>query len=196
MAVTDKRGVGLAKNARTRLQQAALDLFARDGFEAVTAAQIAERAGVTERTFFRHFPDKREVLFDGQNLLLAALKAGLADAPPEANELAALFHAFRSVVPLLEANRPFSEPRQRIIAANPGLREREAAKLTVLVEAMTDALQTRSQSDLRARLAATTGIAAFASVTTAWLEKGEPGLLARIIESEQELRALWSEYRS
>ena len=180
----------MAVDARSRLQQAALELFASDGFEAVTAAQIAARAGVTERTFFRHFPDKREVLFDGQNALLAALKAGLADAPRSDSELAALFHAFRSVVPLLEANRPFSEPRQRIIAANPALQEREAAKLTVLVDAMTEALKPRSHSELRARLAATTGIAAFAMATTAWLEDGEPGLLTRINESEDELRLL------
>ena len=81
-----------------------------------------------------------------------ALEAGLAEAPSSAGELAALFHAFRSVVPLLEANRPFSQPRQRIIAANPALKEREAAKLTVLVDAMTEALKTRAQSDLRANL--------------------------------------------
>ena len=179
--------------SRLRLQQAAIDLFARDGFEAVTAAQIAARAGVTERTFFRHFPDKREVLFDGQNVLLAALKAGLADAPRSAGELAALFHAFRSVVPLLKSNRPFSEPRQRIIAANPALKEREAAKLTVLVDAMTEALKARAKTDLRARLAATTGIAAFAMVTIAWLEEDEPDLLARLDESEEELRSLWSD---
>ena len=190
--MTDKE-VGLSDDARSRLQQAALDLFASDGFEAVTAAQIAARAGVTERTFFRHFPDKREVLFDGQNVLLAALKAGLDDAPQEASELAALFHAFRNVAPLLEVNRPFSEPRQRIIAANPALREREAAKLAVLVDAMTEALQARGASTLRARLAAATGIAAFAAVTTDWLEDGGPDLLSRIVVSEEELRALWSE---
>jgi len=185
----------MAGDSRLRLQQAAIDLFASDGFETVTAAQIAARAGVTERTFFRHFPDKREVLFDGQNVLLAALEAGLAEAPSSAGELAALFHAFRSVVPLLEANRPFSQPRQRIIAANPALKEREAAKLTVLVDAMTEALKTRAQSDLRARLAATTGIAAFAMVTTAWLEDGEPDLLSRLAESEEELRSLWANPR-
>lgn len=178
---------------RSRLQQAALDLFARDGFEAVTAAQIAERAGVTERTFFRHFPDKREVLFDGQHVLLAALEAGLADAPPDANELAALFHAFRHVVPLLEANRPFAKPRHRIIASNPALREREAAKMTALVEAMTEALKARSHSEIRARLAAASGMAAFAIVTTSWLEGGEPDLLSRIVESEEELRSLWAD---
>ena len=180
----------MAGDSRLRLQQAAIDLFARDGFEAVTAAQIAARAGVTERTFFRHFPDKREVLFDGQNVLLAALKAGLADAPRSAGELAALFHAFRSVVPLLEANRPFSEPRQRIIAANPALKEREAAKMTMLVDAMTEALKPRSHSDLRARLAATAGIAAFAMATIAWLEDDEPDLLSHLNEIEEELRSL------
>ena len=195
MSVTDK-GIVLSQDARSRLQQAALELFASDGFEAVTAAQIAERAGVTERTFFRHFSDKREVLFDGQNVLLAALKAGLADAPANASELAALFHAFRSVVPLLEANRPFSEPRQRIIAANPALKEREAAKLTVLVDEMTEALIPRSKSDLRARLAATTGIAAFAMATTAWLEDGEPDLLSHLTRIEEELRSLGSDFGS
>ena len=65
-------------NARSRLEKAALELYSERGFQQVTVAEIAQRAGLTERTFFRHFADKREVLFpaDGQlqELLLSALE--------------------------------------------------------------------------------------------------------------------------
>ena len=88
-------------------------------------AEIAGRAGVTERTFFRHFPDKREVLFDGQAVLVEALTASVAGAPTELGPLDTLFRAFRSVTTLLQDNRPFSKPRQEVISATPALQERD-----------------------------------------------------------------------
>ncbi len=121
------------EEARKRLQRAALELFAENGFDHTTAAQIAARAGVTERTFFRHFPDKREVLFDGQNVLGAALSDAIGAAPAKLLPMQALQRAFTSVTPMLEQNRPFSEPRQRIIAATPALQEREVAKHVALI---------------------------------------------------------------
>jgi AcrR family transcriptional regulator len=90
-----------------RLQRAGLELFRERGYDRTTAAEIAERAGVTERTFFRYFPDKREVLFDGAAKLRAALLASIADAPDGLGPLDTLFRAFRSVRSALEANRPF-----------------------------------------------------------------------------------------
>ena len=104
------------EDVRTRLQQAGLELFRERGYERTTAAEIAARAGVTERTFFRYFPDKREVLFEGQATLLSLLTASIADAPAGLGELDTLFSAFRSVLPLLEANRPFSKPRHEVIS--------------------------------------------------------------------------------
>ena len=75
-------------DARGRLMQAALELYGERGFEQTTVAEIAQRAGLTERTFFRHFADKREVLFSGEvdDLVLSAL----ADARPSAAPIDAI----------------------------------------------------------------------------------------------------------
>src|SRR6478735_15430 len=111
--------------ARRRLQQAALELYRERGFDRTTTAEIAARAGVNERTFFRHFPDKREVLFDGEADLRAALVRAVAEAPDGLPPLDVLLRAFRTAEPVLERNRPFAEPRLRVIAATPALRERD-----------------------------------------------------------------------
>ena len=124
--------------ARQRLQQAAIELFGERGYEQTTAAEIAARAGVTERTFFRHFADKREALFDGQAKLRTALSAAIAEAPAELQTMETLSRAFHSVVPLLEANRPLSLPRQAVIASSPALQERELAKEAALAESLAE----------------------------------------------------------
>ncbi|WP_175581697.1 TetR family transcriptional regulator [Pseudooceanicola sp. HF7] len=180
----------MADTARTRLQQAAVKLFRERGFEGTTAAEIAAHAGVTERTFFRHFADKREVLFDGQAVLLEALLSAIEDVPQDVAPLETLFLAFRSVVPLLEANRPFSEPRQKVISATPALQERELAKLAALAEALAQALRAREVPDGRATLAAQIGMAVFAQVTVAWLENPKPGLTERLDRAERDLKTL------
>src|SRR6185312_4639745 len=109
--------------ARNRLRHAALELFAENGFDQTTAAQIAARAGVNERTFFRHFPDKREVLFDGEDDLRATLIRLVVEAPEELAPFELLLHTFRKTARRLEDNRPFSEPRWKVIAQTPALRE-------------------------------------------------------------------------
>lgn len=177
-------------DVRARLQQAAVELFGERGYEATTAAQIAGRAGVTERTFFRHFPDKREVLFDGQAVLTDALARSIADAPADQRPLAILFGAFRSVVPLLEGNRPFAEPRQAVIAATPVLQERELAKTAALADALAVGLRARGVAELTATLAARAAMAAFAHAAVDWLERPQPGLAERLTLAECELRAL------
>ena len=177
-------------DARLRLQQAAVELFRERGYDRTTAAEIAARAGVTERTFFRHFPDKREVLFDGQAVLVAALTASISSAPSDLRPLATLFRAFRSVRQLLEENRPFSEPRQEVISATPALQERELAKMAALSDALAIALKARNVPELQAVLAARTGMAAFAHATISWLEQAGPGLAERLDLAEQELKAL------
>jgi AcrR family transcriptional regulator len=87
----------------------------------------AERVGVTERIFFRHFSDKREVLFDGEAILRAALTASIADAPDGLAPLDTLFRAF---------GRPFSKPRHEVISSRPALHERELAKTAALTDAL------------------------------------------------------------
>jgi AcrR family transcriptional regulator len=176
--------------ARMRLQQAALDLFREHGYDRTTAAEIAARAGVTERTFFRHFPDKREVLFDGQAVLLEALMTSIGDAPAELGPLDTLFRAFRSATELLENNRPFSKPRQEVISTTPALHERELSKLEALSDALAQALEARGTSRLQARLAAQAGMAAFADATLLWLDHDEPGLAAWLDRSEEALKSI------
>ena len=177
-------------DARSRLQQAAVELFRERGYDRTTAAEIAARAGVTERTFFRYFPDKREVLFDGQAVLKDALTASVAGAPAGMPPLAVLFRAFRSVTQLLQANRPFAMPRQAVISASPTLRERELAKLEALSDALALALAARGVAERPAVLAARIGMAAFAQATLSWLESEAPGLAERLDAIEQDLKAL------
>jgi AcrR family transcriptional regulator len=161
--------------------QAALDLFAQNGFENTTAAQIASRAGVTERTFFRHFPDKKEVLFQGQAILSEALSKAIAAAPVGLAPIDVLHAAFLSVTDVLEQHRAISEPRQRIIATTPALQEREVAKHAALVRDLADALRARSIPISRASLAAQTGLAVLSHALAAWF--ADPGTrLAEVLD--------------
>ena len=175
---------------RSRLQQAALALFRERGYDKTTAAEIAARTGVTERTFFRHFPDKREVLFDGEAVLSAALLAAISDSPVDLAPLDTLFHAFRSVVGMLEKNRPFSKPRHDLISSTPALHEREMAKMHALADKLAGALKERGVPDLAAVLAARTGMGAFAYATVSWLDDPTLGLAERLDITYRELKSL------
>ena len=145
---------------------------------------------MTERTFFRHFPDKREVLFDGEATLREALTASIGNAPDALGPLDTLFQAFRSVRQLLEDNRPFARPRHEVISGTPALFERELAKMAALADALALALRARGVADLRATLAARAGMAAFTHATVSWLEHAEPDLGTRLDVAERELKAL------
>lgn len=180
-------------DVRTRLRGAALELFAERGYDRTTAAAIAARAGVTERTFFRYFPDKREVLFDGEAMVTAALVAWVADAPAGLGPLDTLLRAFRSFEPMLESKWSYAKPRQDVIAATPALHERELTKIAGLGVALAAALKARGVADLRATLAAQTGMAAFAHAVFAWLADPTCGLGERIDLAFGELRALLGE---
>jgi AcrR family transcriptional regulator len=178
------------EQVRARLQQAAVDLFLERGFDAVTTAQIAERAGVTERTYFRHFADKREVLFDGEALLIEALTASITAAPAGEAPMATLLGAFRSIVALLERNRPVAEPRAVVITATPALRERALAKDAHLVEVLVEALRARGVDDEVAALAVEVGWATLRHAMRRWMA-GPPGGLAPALERAfDQLRAV------
>ena len=163
------------EQVRRRLQLAALELFQEAGYETTTAAEIAARAGVTERTFFRHFPDKREVLFDGEGLLSDALTSAVRNAPPEWGPWDTLLRACRSVEQLFVDNRGFSEPRRRIIANSAALQEREQAKVRSLIMALSSALCERGVHKPLAYLAAQIGMAALGHAFASWLDT--PGAL-------------------
>jgi AcrR family transcriptional regulator len=178
------------EDARRRLQQAALELFQERGYDDTTAAGIAARAGLTERTFFRHFKDKREVLFGGEEAFRDALAAGVDAAPPGAAPLSAVVYAFRSVEPMLESFRAYSEPRHRVIESSPALQERMLAKTAGLIDALANALRRRGMEADAAVLTAQVGMAIFDHALRAWYKAPKDGLAVHLDEAAQALRGL------
>ncbi|HEX5114203.1 MAG TPA: TetR family transcriptional regulator [Pseudonocardiaceae bacterium] len=167
--------------APARLQQAALELFATRGFEQTTAAEIAQSVGLTERTFFRHFSDKREVLFYGQQLLVQAFLDGVATAPPDAAPMDVVAAALASAAAFFPADRrAHSRIRQSVIDQNPALQERELHKLATLATTLADALRARGVDELTATLAAESGVTVFGVAFTRWIREDEQRSLAEI----------------
>jgi AcrR family transcriptional regulator len=179
-------------DARRRLQQAALELFRERGYEATTTAEIASRAGVTERTYFRHFPDKREALFAGEDAFRAALGDAVLAAPSDLNPMGALVFAFHSVEQTLVDNRSLSEPRQAVIAQSPALQERVLTKTAGLIDALSAALRRRGVEAGVAALAAQVGMAAFGYAVSAWFNDPTTGLDAHLARALEALRDLSS----
>jgi AcrR family transcriptional regulator len=180
------------EDVRRRLQQAALELYGERGYDQTTAAEIAARAGVTERTYFRHFQDKREVLFDGETALTEILIGAVRAAPRELGPWDTLFRAFRCAESLFVENRAFSEPRRQVIAGNPQLQERELAKVRSLTAALDAALQERGVPARVARLAAQMGMAAFGLAFTSWLDDGSRDLHGHLLQAFREVHDLSS----
>jgi AcrR family transcriptional regulator len=167
--------------APERLQKAALDLFAARGFEQTTAAEIAQSVGLTERTFFRHFSDKREVLFYGQHLFVQAFLAGVDAAPPGASPIEVVASALQSAASFFpDERRLYSRTRQSVIDQNPALRERELHKLASLATTVADALRARGVGEPAATLAAESGATVFGIAFTQWIREGEQRSLADI----------------
>ena len=190
--ITYDRGMGRWEpNARGRLEQAALELYAERGFEQTTVAEIAERAGLTERTFFRHFADKREVLFAGAGSLQELLVTAVVGAPHSVAPLDAVAAALESAGALLQERREYSRRRQAVIDANAGLQERELIKLASLASALADALRRRGVADPAASLTAEAGIAIFKIAFERWVKETGPADLPQLIrESLGELKAV------
>jgi AcrR family transcriptional regulator len=157
--------------ARERLVVAAVDLFTEQGYDATTIAQIAERAGVTKSTFFRHFPDKRELLVAGQAALSRLLAEGIADAPDDASPLEAVAGGLERAASMMgPVNRELGPRLQAAVAASAELQARDALKSVGLAVAMTNALVGRGVPDSTARLAAELGVLAFKEGYAAWLD--------------------------
>lgn len=160
--------------ARERLQAAAFDVIRRRGFDAVTVAEIAEAAGVTERTFFRHFADKREVLFDGQNTLVTRIADAVAAAPEGADAVTAVRAAFDDAAQLFPLERrPHSRDRGAIIASDERLSEREAQKMRALGAAVAAALGERGVREPEASLVARAAVGVFEVAFMQWIADGE-----------------------
>lgn len=177
-------------NASGRLQQAALELYSECGFESTTVAEIARRAGLTERTFFRHFADKREVLFAGVDVLRELLVGKVCAAPVSLAPMGAVATALDELATeVFEEGREHARKRQAVIAANPELQERELIKLATLASALAEALRGRGVEDPAAALAAEAGMAVFRVAFDRWVNDPEGRPLAQFVrESMDELR--------
>jgi AcrR family transcriptional regulator len=186
------RGMGRWEaNARGRLEQAALQLYSERGFEQTTVAEIARRAGVTERTFFRHFADKREVLFWGAGALQELVVSTVASAPDSTPPIDTVTAALEAAGELLQERREFARQRQTIIAVNAELQERELIKLASLASAIAEALRRRGAGDTAARLAAEAGIAVFKIAFERWVTGTSQRDLPQFIrDSLDELKAV------
>lgn len=179
-------------DSRGRLQEAALSLFAERGFDQTTAAEIAARAGLTERTFFRHFADKREVLFGGSELLGERIVAGVAEAPAELTPLEAVACGLDTAAVMLgEGRRDLSAQRHAVIAANPELRERELAKLADYAAAVAATLRQRGVGEMRAALAAEASMTVLRVAIDRWASSDDNRDLGAIMRHAMaELRAV------
>ena len=178
-------------DSRGRLEQAALALYDERGFDNTTVAEIAARAGLTERTFFRYFADKREVLFGGAGALQELLVDAVAHAPVEAAPLAAVGAALEAAGAILQERREFSRQRQAVIASNVELHERELIKLAALAAALAEALGARGVTDPAASLTAEAGIAVFRVAFECWADAPLSLDLPQLIrDSLNELRAV------
>ncbi|MFZ0378550.1 MAG: TetR family transcriptional regulator [Solirubrobacteraceae bacterium] len=174
-----------------RLTEAALTLFGERGFDNTTVADIAERAGLTKRTFFRYFADKREVLFLGSEWLEQLFVQAVGAAPASAAPLDAVAAALDAVADPFEERREFAARRQQIIAANPELQERELIKLDSLTRAVAEGLRRRGVGDPAAILTAEAGISVFRVAFERWVDAANRRSLRELLgEALGELRAV------
>jgi AcrR family transcriptional regulator len=177
-------------DALGRLAVAALELFSERGYDETTVAEIAERAGLTKRTFFRYFADKREVLFaDGGGEFQRVIVEAVGAAPPSASPLEAVAAGLEATGAFFEGRREFAITRHKVIAANPELQERERMKLASLAEGIAAALRERGVSEPAATLAAEAGASVFHVAFARWVSPDGGGDLVELIrESLSELR--------
>ncbi|MFF0222998.1 helix-turn-helix domain-containing protein [Streptomyces sp. NPDC004629] len=178
-------------NARGRLAEAALALYSERGYEQTTVAEIAGRAGLTERTFFRHYADKREVLFDGSGALQELFVNAVAGAAPAAAPIDALAAGLEAACAVFHGRREHARRRQAVVMANPELMERELIKLASLSAALADALRRRGVAEPAASLTAEVGVAVFKVGFERWTAAAEERELSQVLrESLAEFRAV------
>lgn len=176
-------------DARERLERAALELFTERGFAATTVPQITARAGLTTRTFFRHFADKREVLFGVEDELPALVAAMMAEAPADLPPMALVEQGLDAVA----ANRFTGQldqlrTRRAVVESDKGLQERELRKISVLSEAIRQGFLSRGEDDLTATLAAHLAATVFSVALNRWLDSAGDVPLPELLH--ETLRAL------
>jgi AcrR family transcriptional regulator len=178
--------------APERLRAAAIGLFRERGYDQTTVAEIAQRAGLTERTFYRHFADKREVLFQGGEVLRDALLDGVAAVPGAAGTRALIDGALEGLGSCFgPERRALALERSAVLADEPALQERELLKLADLKRSLAAALAGRGLSDAQAALAAETVMTVFHSAFQRWIAGGEERALPELQQAVlAELHAL------
>ncbi|MFJ6082284.1 TetR/AcrR family transcriptional regulator [Streptomyces sp. NPDC092369] len=177
-------------DAAGRLSRAALELYEERGFEDTTVAEIAERAGLTKRTFFRHFPDKREVLFPLSARIHQTIVDAMAAAPPELSPLAVVLEGYGAAVDMVNTAHANARRRRAVIVANPELQERQLTKFAQTSTAVAEALCERGVAPRAAFLTALAGAAAWRAARECWIEGPETqDLHALLRECAEELRA-------
>src|SRR5277367_1048955 len=189
--------IGMARwepNALERLRAAAVELFEERGYDRTTVGDIAARADLTERTFFRYFTDKREVLFSGSEDLEKLIASGVASAPKTMSPLEVVVEALAASSPMFETRRTHARKRQALIVANAELRERELIKMVKLGAALRDNLRERGVPKATAALLAQTGTTLFVNAFERWIEDSKKRDLAHHLqEALTELRLLTAE---
>ena len=175
--------------AQTRLTRAAYELYIERGFEHVTVAEIAERAGLTKRTFFRYFDDKREVLFSGAPALQDAVVAAVADAPEDVAPIDAVVAALAAAGGGITEIGEGARARQRLIESSSDLQEREMIKMAALRDAIGEALRSRGIPGSEAGLTAQAGVTVFQTAFDRWAHSdGSAEFASLIYEALDDLR--------
>jgi len=178
-------------DARGRLLKAAFELYGERGFDQTTVAEIAQRAGLTERTFFRHFADKREVLFAGAGALQDLLVSTVAKAPESMTPIEAAAAGVEAAGAAIQETGQLARQRQAIVLTSAELRERELIKLSSLAAALAHTLRRRGVEEPEASLAAEAGMAVFRIAFERWVADAAPGDLPQLIrESLERLKAV------
>jgi AcrR family transcriptional regulator len=183
------------KKERTRaaIARVARELFSARGFSAVTLAEIAEAAEVGQRTLFRYFADKEELLFDEDAALQARLRAALASRPEQEPPATAVLEALLSLVAEWQDQREQGLVRREVIDASPALRARERAKHGAYQDVLLEGLTARGLDRAQGRLLAGVAVACVEEALSRWYADGgpgRPGLMDRLQETYAELAEL------
>ena len=158
-------------HAKERLELAALDLYATRGYESTTIGDVAAHAGVTSRTYFRYFPDKREVLFGGADGLRDRIACSLRDAPADVPPLAAALYAMSTCEDLFHLREhEYLRRRDAVIGTSSELQEREARKLASIGAVVAGGLVERGSDPDGAQLVADLALVAFKQAARLWMD--------------------------
>jgi AcrR family transcriptional regulator len=176
-------------DAAGRLERAALELFDERGFDRTTVAQIARRAGLNERSFYRHFTDKREVLFGGGDELDRHLKQALREVPADVGPLDTLLTALESAEVVFRP-KELLRIRQRVINANPQLRERELIKMDTIDATFVSALRDRGADETTARLATDMAVSIWRVAAKRALHSDDSSFAAELLNAARQLRRI------